>query len=63
MVKPVSLSVSSGSITINDDSSVQILAEEIANLNDLDSQVSLLDSSLMNHLHEFLPFVQFRVQL
>ncbi len=35
-----SLAVSSGSITINDDSSVQILAEEAARLDDLDREVS-----------------------
>lgn len=34
--------VSSGSITINDDSSVQILAEEAVNLEDLDAAVSSL---------------------
>jgi F-type H+-transporting ATPase subunit delta len=40
--------VSSGSITINDDSSVQILAEEAVNLEDLDSSVCylLIDCSL-----------------
>jgi len=32
--------VSSGSITINDDSSVQILAEEACSVDELDAQVS-----------------------
>ena len=33
------VSVSSGSVSINDDSSVQILAEEAVSLSDLDIQV------------------------
>ena len=35
-------SVSSGTITVNDDSSVQILAEEAVLVEDLDRQVKLI---------------------
>ncbi len=37
----VILSVSSGSVTINDDSSVQILAEEAVRVSELDKAVSI----------------------
>lgn len=37
-----STSVSSGSITVNDDSSVQILAEEATPVEDLDHQVFII---------------------
>lgn len=39
-----SISVSSGTVTVNDDSSVQVLAEEACPIEDLDIQVGLIGS-------------------
>lgn len=41
--------VSSGSVTVNADSSVQLLAEEAVPLDQLDISVSIMSASLLSH--------------
>lgn len=43
--------VSSGSVTVNADSSVQLLAEEAVPLDQLDVAVSIMSASLHSHIY------------